>query len=205
MKPSISNLFQKKPPILFSCDSSLSSFNLPVSCFLFWTLPSSSTLNSLQHFAILLDTLRFRLATIHQFTSHSFPRISRTPSAPYQNLSLPVHSSYQVMTSQMSPSPFSKLSDKNFGPVHFLGIFICLLPLPHLTLRYLSASAHHSVRCFVFLTLLVSENPLLFRLPLEPLHSPSIVVPGSGSWPHTAMLHTPPLFPVAQIMLLLLP
>ena len=38
-----------------------------------------------------------------------------------------------------------------------------LLPRPHLIHRYLSASANHSVRCFVSSLFLFHENPLVFR------------------------------------------
>ena len=39
--------------------------------------------------------------------------------------------------------------DRYFGPVHVPCIFMHLLSLPHLIHRYLLASTHHSVRCFV--------------------------------------------------------
>ena len=114
--------------------------------------------------------------------SHSLPRISGTLSAPHQNFSLPVHSSDQVMTSQVSSSPLSKLFDKHFGPVHFPGIFMCLLPLPHLIHRYLSASAQHSVRCFVSSLFLSTKIHFSLGFAKSSSHSPSIVLPSSGSW-----------------------
>ena len=51
--------------------------------------------------------------------------------------------------------PIIPFFDKHFGPKHFPGIFMYLLPLPHLMHRYLLASARHAVRCFV-LSLLLS-------------------------------------------------
>ena len=125
----------QKPLILFSCDSSFfvlrsSRFFPPLlEPYHFPGLVLSST------FCHACEYHRLRLTTIHQFRSHSLPRISRTLSAPYQDLSLPVHSPYQVMTSQMSSSPFFQFFENNVGPVHFPGIFIYLLPFPHLIHR----------------------------------------------------------------------
>ena len=70
--------------------------------------------NSSHHFAKLFGVHLFKSAAIHEFWSHSLPRISRTPSAPNQNISLPVHSSDQVMTSQIATSPFSKSFRQKF-------------------------------------------------------------------------------------------
>ena len=95
------------------------------------------------------------------------PRISRTLSAPYQNLSLPVHSSDQITTSQMASSPFFKLFDKNCGPVQLPVIFTSLLLLPHLMHRYLSASPHHSVRCFVFSLFFSTKTHFSFGIGLS--------------------------------------
>ena len=52
---------------------------------------------------------------------------------------------------------FSEIFGKNFCPVHFPGIFMYLLPLAHLMHGYLSASADHSVRCFIPLLLLSTK------------------------------------------------
>ena len=46
------------------------------------------------------------LATIHQSGFHSLPRIHRAFSATNQNFTLPVHSFYQIVATQMSLSPF---------------------------------------------------------------------------------------------------
>ena len=52
---------------------------------------------------------------------------------------------------------FPYIFDKNFGPSHLPGIFMCLLPFPHLIHRYLFVSSHHSDRCFI-LSLLLSTK-----------------------------------------------
>ena len=52
-------------------------------------------------------------------------------------------------TPSISVTIFPTFSEKNFVPVHFPGIFKYCLLLPHLMYRYLLASPHHSVRCFV--------------------------------------------------------
>ena len=108
---------------------------------------------------------------LHQFInfwSHSLSRIARAFSAPNQNFALPVHSSYHVVASQMSRCPFSKhFFDKYFGPVHCPCNFKYLLPLLDVIHRYLMASAHHSVRCFVSSPSLIHEYPFFFWLRLE--------------------------------------
>ena len=90
-----------------------------------------------------------RPAAIHQFRSHSLPRMARAFPAPNQDLSLSLHSSYQIMISKVTLSPFSNIFRQVFWSCVFPGIFMYLLPLPHLIHRYFSASVHHSIRCSV--------------------------------------------------------
>ena len=93
----------------------------------------------------------------------SVPAYSNSPAlVPFFCLAYPEHFLHQINTSpclsillnQLWPPwwrtlRFPKLVDKKFCPIHLPGIFMYLLPLPHLIHRYMSASAHHSVRCFI--------------------------------------------------------
>ena len=51
--------------------------------------------------------------------------------------------------------------------MHLAGIFIYLLPFPHLTHRYMSASAQHSVRCLVPSLFLLTKIHFSFGLGLS--------------------------------------
>ena len=156
MKPYISNLF-KSLWYSFLVILLLLPFNLPIPSLLRRDPAILKDLDPLYHFAVLLGAYLLRLAAVHQFRSHSLPRISRTFSAP-QNFSLSVYCADQVVTSQLTLF---------FCSVHFPGIFMYLLLFPHLMHRYLLVSAHHSVRCFVASFFQIHENPLFFRLRLE--------------------------------------
>ena len=112
---------------------------------------------------------------------------------------LPVHSSYQMMASQVFIRPFPNIFDKYFSTVHFPGIFMYLQLLPHLMHRHLLAGAHHSVYC------VISSFFLTVFLPSAcALHSPSILPPNSESWLHTARLHKP-LLTLVELSLLSFP
>ena len=80
---------------------------------LMWTLPS----------------LRIRIRfNILPYSLVPLSRILQAFSSPNQNVTLPLHSSYHIVASQMSLSPFPAIFDKYCGPVHVPGIFMCLLP-----------------------------------------------------------------------------
>ena len=123
--------------VLFSRNSSCSSFNLPVPPLLGRNPGILKDLDRFKHFPYYFAYLLL-LAAVPQFRPPSFPRISRTLSAPYQDFSLSVLSSDQVMTSQMTPSSYFPFLDKYFGPVHLPGIFMYLLPLstPHASILF---------------------------------------------------------------------
>ena len=192
MKPSFSNLF-KKHLTLFSRNSVFLGRNPAI----------LKDLAPFQHFAVLFCAYLLRLAVVPQFRTHSLPRIARTFSAPDQNFSLSVQSN-QIMTSKVTLSPFSIFLDKCFGPVHVPGIFMYLLPLPHLTHRYFSASAHHSDRCFVS-SFFSGEKTTFLSASLWAPHNLFILPQSSQSWLHTARLRTPLLVPAALSLLSLLP
>ena len=80
----------QKPLVLFSCDSSFCPSILKVFC-LFGRNPAVFlNLNSFQHLAMLFCAHLLRPAAVHQFVSHSLPRITRAFPALNQNSSLPV-------------------------------------------------------------------------------------------------------------------
>ena len=73
-----------------------------------------------------------------------------------------------IMTSQMSSCPLLPcVFVKNFGPALFPGIFMYLLPLPHLIHRYLSAFARHSVRFSTFSLFFSTKTNYSFGLGLS--------------------------------------
>ena len=93
--------------LFLSCHSPLLSFDLPVFCFPGRDPAVFKDLNSFSHLTV--HFCAYELAAVLQFGSHSLPRIARTFSAPSQHFTLPVHSSYHIMSSQMSLSSVSHM------------------------------------------------------------------------------------------------
>ena len=135
---------------------------------------------------------------------HVLSRMSRAFSVP--NQTSPGLST--LLTKSWPPKyrfpRFPKHFDKYFGPVHFPLIRMYLLPLPHLIHRYLLASVHNCVRCFVSSFFLSTKNPLFFWLRLEF----STIIPFFQIWIHKSAsqalgsmhflspLHGPSMIPV---------
>ena len=114
------------------------------------TLPSSRT-----WMRFCADLLL--LAAVHQFQSHSLPRIPRAFPAPNEDLSVSISSCYQIMTSKVTLSPFSKIFDMYLGPVHFPGS-----STPHAsTLAGFSTTLRSMPRLLSFL---IHTMPLFFWL-----------------------------------------
>ena len=151
--------------MLSSPDFSFLSFNFPICCFLDWNPCRFENLNSFQYLAMLFFANLLGFAAVRQFWSHSLPRIDRAFPAPNQCFPWPVHSSHQIVDSHVSLSPFSQVFlTSASAPAHVPGIFMYLLPLPHLIHRNLLATAHHSVRCFISSLFLSTKNSLFFWL-----------------------------------------
>ena len=109
----------------------------------------------------------FRHAIIHQLWSHSLPRIPPTFPPSYQDFSLSVHSSDEVMTSQIAPSPFSSSFRQEFCSItsawHFHVFASSSAPHTSIPVRFRAplCSMLHSF------TPLVDKTPLFVRLGLE--------------------------------------
>ena len=163
MNPPISKSFHN---LLYS---SLKIFLFCPSILQFLASLAGILLNDLIRFHILPYSFLphlLRLAAVHQCWSHC------TKSE--LHLACPFFLPYRVL--QMSLSSFSQVFDKYFGPMHVPCIFMYLLPHPHLMHRYLLASAHHSVRCFVFFSFSSTKIHFSFCFGLsssQSFHSPT--------------------------------
>ena len=162
IKPSISKLFNS---LLYS--SLVILFFSPSILQLFASMAGTSfleNLDSFHHFPDSLVSICSSSAAILQFWSHSVPRISRTLSAPCQKNSLPVHSSDQVMTSQMTPPPFFQSFRQDFWSItstchlHICATFSASHTSVPVRFRAPLCSMLHSF------TPLVDKTPLFFRL-----------------------------------------
>ena len=110
----------------------------------------SSRVELVPHCAMLFSAHLLRLAAVHQFGSHFLSSVTRSFSAPNQNFSLPVHSSYLIVSSHMLLSPFSKKMLASISALYIVLASSCTCcPFHILRHRYL-VTAHHSVRCLVF-------------------------------------------------------
>ena len=144
------------------------SFNFPAG-----TLPSFRTWIRLHILPYSFVPTCSDLQQFMQFRSHSLPRVdlsilcTRSGSPPVCPFFLPNHD-----LPEWRLHYFPRFFYKYFGPVHFPVIFIYLLSLPHLVHRYLLASAHHSVRCFVSSLFWSTKVHLSLRLRLELLAVP---------------------------------
>ena len=128
-------------PAFLPCNPSFLSFNLPVFCLL---CRGSCHLQEPEFDSTCCHALLCPLATACSSSSMLVPfSVSHTqgifctrsrPPAAYP-LFLP---NRDLQSDALLHFP--KFSDKYFGPLHFLGIFMYLLPLPHLMHRYLLAS-----------------------------------------------------------------
>ena len=115
--------------------------------------------------------------------SHSLSRVTGAFSTPNQHISLPVHFSHQVVASQMSLSP-----DKYFGPVRFPFIFRVLTATSTFHASILVGFSTPLRLMFHFISFLIHENPLPFRLRHELF---TVLLPNSESSLRTARPHTP--------------
>ena len=195
----------QKHLVLFSRDFPLLSFNFPVVCLL-WQEPCRP--REPEYLSTICSALLCTLAPTCSSSSiwvafrasHS-PSISCTRSEfhPAFPFFLPNRDLLDVAF-----SIFPKSSYKYIGPVHFPGIFMYLLPVPHLIHRYFSASAHHSVRCFVSSLSLSTKINFLLAL-ASTLHNPFIPPLSSASWPRTARPRKLPLLLVGLSLLSLPP
>ena len=157
---------------------------------LFFFLQSSRSLPTwqgpchLQESGFVSTTCRILLCPLSPACSSSsiWVRFSVSHSPSIFCTSLPVHSSYNIVFSQMSLSHFSK----------FFAVTSCTLPFPHLKHLFLLVFAHHSVRYFVT-SLFLSTEILFFGC--------GFPLPDSENWPHTARLRTPLLVPAEPSLL----
>ena len=65
-------------PVFFPCNPSVLSFYLPIPCLLCGDCTLFKNLNSFQDFTVLFCAHLLRLATVHQFRTHSLSRTART-------------------------------------------------------------------------------------------------------------------------------
>ena len=155
-----SNLLNYFLVIRFSLDS-------PILCLFGWNSPFFESLDYFHHFAQLFGAHVFRSAAIHQLSSHSLPRVSRTLSAPCRGYHLPVRSSGLVMTSQMATSPFSLSFRQDLWSItsawhfHVFVSFFASHTLIPVRFRAPLCSMLHS------LPPLVNETPLFLRFGLD--------------------------------------
>ena len=105
MNPSVSNSFHNL--MFFPCSCSFLSFNLPISR-LFGRDPAVfENLNSFSHLSVLFCAHLLLLAAVHQLWSH-FCAVHNPSIFLHQikNFSLPVPSSYHIVSSHVLLSPF---------------------------------------------------------------------------------------------------
>ena len=110
------------------------SFDLPIPCFSGIYTAVFKDPNTFQHASVLFCAHLLLLASVPQCWSHSLSRIARTFSRPDQYFCLPVHSSYHIVSSQMSLSPFAQICRQVFWSCT-CSLHFHVLALPHLIHR----------------------------------------------------------------------
>ena len=95
------------------------SFNFPFFASLARNPAVFENLKSFQHLAMLFSAYLLRPVAVHQFWCHSLPRMTRAFPAPNQDLSLSIHSSYLIINSKVTLSPFSKIFRQVFWSCAF--------------------------------------------------------------------------------------
>ena len=115
-----------------------------------------------------------RLLQLHQFRSHSLCRIARTFSAPNQNFSLSVHSSFHIVSSQMSLSSVFQVLRQILRPCTFSKHFDLLTAssTSHTPLRSMLRFASFFCSCHLSTEIpqcFFTPKSLHFKLAQEPM------------------------------------
>ena len=130
------------------------------------------------------------LQAVHELWSHSLPRTARAFPAPYQNSTLPIYSSYQIVTSQLPLSSFFPSFLTSTSLCNFMASS-CTYCLFHTSCTEKPIGLYAPLRLMSsFFSFLIRKKITSLLASASALHNLSIPPPSSESKLRTANLHT---------------